>query len=235
MEKTLHASQTRGTADHGWLRSRHTFSFAEYHNEQRMSFGALRVLNDDWIAPGQGFGAHPHKNMEIVTVPLLGALQHEDSTGGKGVIRKGEVQVMSAGTGIRHSEFNASDESPCELLQIWVLPEQPGIPPRYEQREFPREERKDRYQAIVSPDRREASLWINQNAFFHLAELSSDKKLPYDLREAGNGAYFFVISGTVKVADETLSGRDALGVTGEKTIPIQALEPSELLVIEVPL
>jgi redox-sensitive bicupin YhaK (pirin superfamily) len=231
MQKTLHRANTRGSADHGWLKSFHTFSFAEYYDESRMHFGALRVLNDDWIAPGQGFGTHPHKDMEIVTVPLLGTLQHKDSTGGEGLIHKGEVQIMSAGTGIRHSEFNASKTEECGLLQIWILPAKNGIPPRYEQKEFSRDAQKNQYQTVVSPDRRDGSLWINQNAFFSLANFSG--KIPYEIRSPGNGAYFFVISGSAQIAGEKLSARDAIGTSDSGKIEVEG--NAELLVIEVPM
>lgn len=235
MKKTIHRAETRGQADHGWLKSFHTFSFAEYYDEERMHFGALRVVNDDWIAPGQGFGTHPHKDMEIVTVPLLGTLQHKDSTGGEGLIRKGEVQIMSAGTGIRHSEFNASKSDPCALLQIWVLPGKLGIPPRYEQKEFSTAGRKDRFQTVVSPDRREGSVWINQNAFFSLADISAGKKVQYELGSPGNAVYLFVISGKCMIAGESLGARDAIGISDSQSTEIEASEASELLAIEVPL
>jgi redox-sensitive bicupin YhaK (pirin superfamily) len=200
-----------------------------------LQFGALRVINDDWIAPGMGFGTHPHRDMEIVTIPLFGALQHKDSTGGDGIIRKGEVQIMSAGTGIRHSEFNASQAEPCGLFQIWVMPDKLGISPRYEQKEFDRPQRQDRWQIIVSSDRREGSLWINQRAFLSLAEISKGSSLPYELKSPQNGVYFLLVSGNAIVGGERLESRDGLGITQTARIPIEATaDGTEMLVIEVP-
>jgi redox-sensitive bicupin YhaK (pirin superfamily) len=233
MNTILHSARSRGAADHGWLKSFHTFSFADYYDPDRMHFGALRVLNDDFIAPGRGFGTHPHQDMEIVTIPLSGALQHRDSTGTSAVIRKGEVQIMSAGTGIRHSEMNASGSEPVTLLQIWVLPEKLGIPPRYEQKEFSRESRKNRWQTVVDPDRREGALWINQRARFSLADLEKGKALAYAPETKDHGGYLFVISGSVTANGQPLEARDGGGFSGP--ITVQAEESAELVLIEVPL
>ncbi len=232
MHTIFHPASSRGSADHGWLRSHHTFSFADYHDPKRMGFGALRVINDDEIAPGMGFSTHPHRDMEIVTVPLSGALRHQDSTGRTEVIHKGEVQIMSAGTGIRHSEMNASTTEPASLLQIWVLPEKMGIEPRYEQREFPEAGRKNRIQTIVSPNRQDHSLWINQQAYFSLLNLDKGKEISYSLQGSENGVYVFLISGSVEVAGHQLSARDGIGILGSPQL--RANEQSELLFIEVP-
>jgi redox-sensitive bicupin YhaK (pirin superfamily) len=175
----IHKAKSRGEANHGWLKSWHTFSFADYYNPSRMNFGALRVLNDDFIAPGMGFGTHPHKDMEIITIPLSGALQHKDSMGNTEIIRKGEVQIMSAGPGVRHSEFNASTNEEVTLLQIWVFPDKEGITPRYEQKDFSLVNKKNKLLPIVSPDRREGSVLINQNAYFYLGEIEVEALVTY--------------------------------------------------------
>lgn len=235
MRTILHKADTRGKADHGWLKSHHTFSFANYYDPERLGFGALRVLNDDAVAPGQGFGTHSHRDMEIISIPLEGALSHRDSTGGVGVIRKGEVQVMSAGTGVAHSEFNASEFDPVAFLQIWVIPRERGVKPRYEQKYFDASERLDRFQLLVSPDHRDGSLAIHQDAYFSLAELSEGRRIPYKWYRPGNGTYFFVIRGTVRVGDQLLNERDGAGIQGVTEIDIEALETSELLAMEVPL
>lgn len=225
-----HPAKSRGHAHHGWLESFHTFSFADYYDPQRMAFGALRVLNDDRIAAKSGFGTHPHRDMEIVTIPLKGELRHQDSMGHSEVLKKGEVQAMSAGTGIFHSEKNESSQ-PLELLQIWVLPEKEGIKPRYEQRAFAPEDRKQKFQTVVSPQKGEG-LWINQQAYFSLADMENIE-LEYKIRRAGNGAYLFVISGSVQVAGKTLAERDGLGLAENFTV--KADGAAEVLVIDIPL
>lgn len=244
MKKIIHRANTRGYAELSWLKSYHTFSFASYHNPERVHFGRLRVLNDDWIAAGGGFDTHPHDNMEIVTILLDGALRHKDSMGNEFVIKSGEVQRMSAGTGIRHSEHNASDQQPVNLLQIWILPQERDIEPGYEQKSFSSEARENRFQVIVAPDRRENSLWINQNAFFSLADMSPGEQLNYrwlgDVGAESNsararGLYLFVISGDVEVAGEKLSSRDAIGLSDIGGVPISALSRAVLLAIEVPM
>ncbi len=235
MKNILHKSDSRGRAFHGWLLSYHTFSFADYFRPDRMNFGALRVLNDDRIDGGQGFMTHPHKNMEIVTIPLEGALQHKDSTGREAIIRKGEVQIMSAGRGIAHSEENASDKDPVSLLQIWVIPEEMDIPPRYEQREFALDERRNRFQVVVSPDRENGALWINQRAVFSLAQIEVGHKISYQKKNSENGVYFFLIQGELRVDGQFLSARDGYGVTGAGDITLEAVSESEILAIEVPM
>lgn len=233
--KFLHRAESRGHADHGWLKSYHTFSFAGYFNRERMNFGTLRVLNDDVILGGNGFGTHPHKDMEIISVPLAGALKHKDSVGNEGTIHHGEVQVMSAGTGILHSEFNGSETETAELLQIWILPKKVGVSPRYDQKKFDEEGRKNKFQIIVSPDGRENSLSINQDAFFSLANLSQKQSLSYKRKNSSNGVYIFLIRGDLTVAGETLKERDALGLLGTDDILLTAENESSVLVIEVPM
>ena len=228
----LHKSETRGLADYGWLKSRHTFSFAEYFNPERVHFGALRVLNDDIVEPGAGFPTHPHDNMEIVSIPLRGALEHKDSMGNTGVIRSGEIQRMSAGTGITHSEYNHSGSEEVNFLQIWVLPEKRSIQPSYEQKEFPADGRSNRFQFIVSPDRREGSLWINQNAFFSMADLSGGMELHYNLQNQNNGVYFFILEGEAEIGGTALSRRDAAGFAGMDQIAIQSGQGASILCIE---
>ena len=224
-----HPAKSRGYAHHGWLESFHTFSFADYYDPNRMAFGALRVLNDDRIAAKSGFGTHPHRDMEIVTIPLKGELRHKDSMGHSEILKKGEVQAMSAGTGILHSEKNESSE-PLELLQIWVLPEKEGIKPRYEQKAFAPEDRRQKFQTVVSPEGE--GLWINQQAYFSLADMEKIA-LDYKIRRPGNGAYLFVISGSVQVAGKTLGERDGLGL--EENFTVKTDGKAEVLVIDIPL
>jgi redox-sensitive bicupin YhaK (pirin superfamily) len=235
LQKTLHLSETRGRADHGWLKSRHTFSFAGYFNPARMNFGVLRVLNDDVILGGNGFGTHPHEDMEIISIPLGGALKHQDSEGNSGVIRHGEVQVMSAGTGIAHSEFNGSETEKAELLQIWVLPRKLDLAPRYDQKKFEGTDRKNKFQLVVSPDAREGSLMIHQDAFFSLADLEEGHALTYKRQKDGNGIYVFLIDGELEVAGEDLRPRDAIGIENTTEVAIRAKADSQILVIEVPM
>ena len=235
IKKTLHRSATRGGANFGWLQSRHTFSFGSYFDPERVHFGALRVLNDDRVAPGAGFPTHPHDNMEIVSIPLSGALEHKDTTGTDGVIRTGDVQIMSAGTGIAHSEYNHSDEEPVKFLQIWVIPGKMDIEPRYDQKEFASEDRKNRFQMMVSPQQSDETLWINQNAYFSMADLDKGQTLDYSLNDSANGVYFFIIEGSATINKETLGYRDGLGLEGLSTVPIEATAPARILAIEVPM
>ncbi len=203
MNTVVHKSDSRGSADHGWLRSRHTFSFAGYHNPDRVHFGALRVLNDDTVSGGNGFGTHPHDNMEIISIPLFGDLEHKDSTGTGEVIKTGDVQIMSAGSGLRHSEFNHSKEEEVQFLQIWVFPKERDITPRYEQKTFDPEDRMNKFQTVVSPEGADA-LWINQDAYFSLANLDAGMELSYEVKKPGNGVYFFVLNGEINIADQIL-------------------------------
>ena len=200
MTKTvLHRSATRGQANHGWLHARHTFSFANYYDPNRMNFGVLRVLNDDQVAEGRGFGTHPHDNMEIITIPLEGDLEHKDSMGNSSVIRYGDVQVMSAGTGIQHSEFNPNKDKPLKLLQIWVFPNKRNVSPRYDQITLNMNERHNKLQQILSPSPEDEGVWIHQDAWFHLGKFDKDFTAEYEIKKNGNGVYAFVIRGAVKI------------------------------------
>lgn len=234
MNTVVHKSDSRGSADHGWLRSRHTFSFAGYHNPDRVHFGALRVLNDDTVSGGNGFGTHPHDNMEIVSVPLFGDLEHKDSTGTGEVIKTGDVQIMSAGSGLRHSEFNHSKEEEVQFLQIWVFPKERDITPRYEQKTFDPDDRMNKFQTVVSPEGADA-LWINQDAYFSLANLDAGMALSYEVKKPSNGVYFFVLNGEINIADQSLDLRDAVGVTDTSEIHLKARSYAEVLAIEVPM
>ncbi len=235
MKKIVHKAESRGVADHGWLRSYHTFSFAGYYHPERMNFGMLRVLNDDTVDPGQGFDTHAHDNMEIVSIPLQGALLHKDSMGNIHEIRVGEVQVMSAGTGIRHSEFNRSDNELVNFLQIWILPKQRNIEPHYEQKLFDEAERRGRFQTLISPDRQDGSLWINQDAYFSMADLDAGSKAIYPVKKQGNAIYLFLIRGQAMIDGELANERDAIGLFDLSSIDIEALDNIQILCIEVPL
>jgi quercetin 2,3-dioxygenase len=231
----VHLSHTRGFADHGWLKSAHTFSFADYYDPSRMGFGSLRVINDDFIKPQMGFGTHPHRDMEIITIPLEGVLKHKDSEGHSSLIRKGEVQIMSAGTGIAHSEVNGSDKEAVKLLQIWVLPKKLGVKPRYEQKSFSHADRQNKFQLIVSPEGSEDSVLINQDAFFSLSDLNAGRRISYQKKKSGNGLYLFVIKGEVEVKGKTFEERDAVGIEDFDSLDINSRKDSELLLMEVPL
>lgn len=231
----IHKANTRGFADHGWLKTHHTFSFANYYDNERVHFGMLRVLNDDWIEGGMGFGTHPHDNMEIITIPLSGALAHKDSMGNSSVIEHGEVQVMSAGTGITHSEFNAHETEPVSLLQIWVFPNQKEVKPRYDQMKLDLSMRKNKFQQIVSPNPDDEGVWIHQNAWFHLADMDQNLDLEYSLKNMDNGVYAFVIKGSVNINGEPLLERDGMGIWKVGKLDIKANSDAEVLIIEVPM
>ena len=237
MNGVVHKSDTRGLADHGWLQSRHTFSFASYHNPERMGFGLLRVINDDIVQPSMGFGTHPHENMEIVSIPISGELRHQDSMGNTQRIRAGEVQIMSAGTGITHSEYNGSDSEIVAFLQIWVFPKFQNIEPRYGQQLFSCDNRKNTFQIVVSPDKdsNDGAVWINQDAWFLLGDFDKGQTGSYNIKREGNGSYFFVIEGAVTIADEQLQRRDAIGVEDANKIVFEVSENCQLLVIDVPM
>lgn len=231
-----HPASTRGGADHGWLKARHSFSFGGWHDPSRIHFGMLRVLNDDLVTGGMGFGKHPHDNMEIITIPLTGALKHQDSTGGSGVIKPGEVQVMSAGTGVFHSEMNANSDDPVTLFQIWIIPKRKNVEPRYDQRTFSEEERVGKWQTLVSPmDAENEGIKIHQDAWISRATIGDGGTLEYVLHREGNGVYLMLVEGAVNVADKTLWRRDALGISDTDHISITATDPSDVLVIEVPM
>ncbi len=231
----LHKANTRGFANHGWLQANHSFSFASYHNPERMNFGVLRVLNDDSVAGGMGFGKHPHDNMEIITIPLEGALEHKDSMGNSAVIHHGEVQVMSAGTGIFHSEMNKNRDTPVKLLQIWVMPNKRQVEPRYQQIMLNVADRHNRLQQILSPSAEDEGVWIHQDAWFHLGALDKDFQTTYQLKKKGNGVYAFVIKGDLTIAGQTLESRDALGIWDVESLDIQANTEAEILLLEVPM
>lgn len=235
MKTTIHKSETRGLADHGWLLSRHTFSFADYYNPERVRFGLLRVLNDDIVQPGMGFGTHPHDNMEIISIPLAGELAHKDSTGKKEVIRVNDVQIMSAGTGLYHSEFNNSSNDIVNFLQIWIFPKLKDITPRYDQKTFKPEDYKDKLTTVVSPVKNPDTLWINQDAFLSIGNLSAGTIVEYSIQHNGNGLYVFVIQGSVETEGIRLGKRDAAGLEEMGMINIKAIEDSMVLLIEVPM
>ena len=234
MKKIIHKAASRGYADHGWLKSYHTFSFASYQNSERMNFGMLRVLNDDVVQPEMGFGTHPHRNMEIISIPISGALSHTDSIGNKRSIEVGEVQVMSAGTGLKHSEFNDSKIDAVNFLQLWIIPEIENITPYYNQKIFEALERKNKFQVLVSPMDKQVggSLPINQQGYISMIDLDKGFEIAYDLR---NGAYFFLIEGEVLIEDENLEKRDAIGIIEKEKVYIKANKSSKLLVIDVPM
>ncbi len=234
MKTVLHKANTRGHNSFGWLNSYHSFSFGHYYNPERMHFGALRVLNDDTVAPGMGFGKHPHDNMEIVSIPLSGDLHHQDSTGRNEIIRQHDVQIMSAGSGIAHSEMNANKDQPVKFLQIWVMPKELNINPRYEQKSFKPVDRTNQIFTVVAPDNQDA-VWINQDAWFSLANFEAGKNDEYFLRQMDNGVYVFVINGSVTINDTVLHERDGLGIWDIGSIKIEANTNTELLLIEVPM
>ena len=234
MKKTIHKANTRGYANHGWLKSHHTFSFASYQNQERMNFGMLRVLNDDVVQSKMGFGTHPHRNMEIISIPISGALSHKDSMDNKRAIEVGEVQVMSAGTGLTHSEFNDSKTDEVNFLQLWIMPEKQEVKPYYNQKFFDETDRKNKFQTLVSPKDKqiEGSLPINQQGYIYMIDLEEGFETEYQLK---NGAYFFLIDGEVSVADEILEKRDAIGVEDVEKVTVKATKNSKLLVIDVPI
>ncbi len=234
MKTIVHRSETRGGADRGWLQTRHTFSFADYYDPLRMHFGALRVLNDDAVAPGEGFGMHPHDNMEIVTIPLEGSLEHRDSMGNVAAVSKGEVQVMSAGTGILHSEYNHSDKEIVKLLQIWILPREKALEPRYSQVKI-REPKENSVEVIVAPEGAGHIALIHQDAWFSLARVSKGKAVEYKLHKEGNGVYLFVIDGAATAAQEHLYNRDGMGISETASFGITGDTDARLLLMEVPM
>lgn len=231
----LHKANTRGHADHGWLNAHHTFSFASYYDPQRVHFGMLRVLNDDIIDGEKGFGTHPHDNMEIITIPLTGELSHKDSMGNASTITNGEIQVMSAGTGIQHSEFN-SGKTKTNLLQIWIFPNKKNVTPRYDQQRLNTADRKNKLQKILSPQTDNGVVWIHQDAWFNLGTFDKDTELNYAINKAGNGVYAFVIKGNFTINGQELNDRDGLGIWDATEISIKSLsDDSEILLMEVPM
>jgi redox-sensitive bicupin YhaK (pirin superfamily) len=236
MKTIYYKASERGHANHGWLDAWHSFSFSGFHDPAKVHFGALRVLNDDMIIGGRGFGMHPHDNMEIVTIPLSGDLEHSDSMGNIGAISKGEVQIMSAGTGIYHSERNKNIDRALRLLQIWVFPKVRDIEPRYDQRAFPIEERKNQFQTLISPlGTNDGGMSMNQDAWFSLTNLEAEKELTYMPKLSTNGVYAFIIEGEAEINGQILNRRDALGISETTEIKIKARTDSEILLIDVPM
>jgi redox-sensitive bicupin YhaK (pirin superfamily) len=235
METIIHKADSRGYADFGWLKTHYTFSFANYYNPARINFGTLRVLNDDFIAGGEGFGKHPHNNMEIITIPIQGQLRHTDSMGHTMVIEPNEVQVMTAGTGITHAEFNNSTEIPVKLFQIWIFPEKQNITPRYDQKKFDPLESFNKWQCLVSPDKRNNSLTIHQKAWISRSKISTNKTLDYQLNLNNNGIYLFIIEGQINLNGITLNRRDGIGIWNTNSISVNALEESDVLLLEIPI
>ena len=231
----IHRADTRGSADHGWLQVNHTFSFANYHNPERMHFGVLRVLNDDTVAGGRGFSTHPHDNMEIITIPLEGDLEHKDDMGNGTVIKSGDIQVMSAGKGIYHSEFNADSELPVKVLQIWLFPHTKNVTPRYDQRSIRDFATPNEFYQILSPKEEGNGVWIHQEAWFSIGEFTERKSLDYTLHSSTHGVYAFIIDGEVEIEGEKISRRDGIGIWNTDSINIIADKNSRILLMEVPM
>jgi len=231
----LHRAETRGTADFGWLKARYTFSFANYYDPKRIHFGVLRVLNDDIVDAGMGFGTHPHDNMEIITIPLEGAIAHQDSMGNGSVIQAGDIQVMSAGSGITHSEFNHHEDKLARLLQIWIFPNKKNVEPRYGQMSLDIHQQHNRFQQIVSPDPQDEGLWIHQDAWLHLGSFDNEKETDYRIKRQENGVYIFVIKGAVQVDGQTLSQRDGYGIYGVETLNFNCkANDTQILLMDIP-
>lgn len=235
MKVIKHESKTRGQADFGWLKSSHTFSFGRYYDSERMNFGALRVINDDYVEPTRGFDTHPHRNMEIISIPLSGSLFHKDTLGNEHIIQAGEIQAMSAGSGISHSEYNHSKSDKTNFLQIWVIPKFVDLNPSYSQLAFDPKQREGRFQLIVSPDGRDKSVRINQDAFFSLVRLEKGQNLRYKKYVEASGVYVFNVKGKALVAETLLSSRDGAGFTNISELEIEAKSATELLFMEVPM
>ncbi len=235
MKTTLHKADTRGHANHGWLDSYHSFSFSSYYDPERTQFGVLRVLNDDRVAPGRGFGKHQHDNMEIISIPLSGDLEHKDSMGNTTVIRAGDVQVMSAGTGVAHSEYNKSTNQEVRFLQIWLFPNQQNVMPRYDQITLTEQPEDTALQQILSPDPADDGVWVHQDAWFHLGQLSAGVTQTYTLKKSGNGVYAFVLEGDVTVAGQALHRRDGLGIEDTDAFILTADTATRILLMEVPM
>lgn len=231
----LHKAESRGFANHGWLKSYHTFSFANYYNPERMNFGVLRVLNDDTVEGGMGFGTHPHNNMEIISIPLEGDLEHKDSMGTISVIKNGDIQVMSAGTGVTHSEYNKNRDKTVKFLQIWVIPNKRNVKPRYDQMTLKSEDRKNKLQQILSPNAYDDGVWIHQNAWFHLGNFNKNISSEYQLKDKSNGLYIFIINGSFLIGNQKLEKRDGFGIWDFDNITIESLtDNAEILLMEVP-
>ena len=235
MKTVLHKAQTRGHANHGWLDSHHSFSFANYYNPERMNFGVLRVLNDAVVAPGRGFNTHPHDNMEIISIPLEGDLEHKDSMGNVAVIKEGDVQVMSAGTGIFHSEYNKNKDKEVKFLQIWVFPNKKNVEPRYDQISLAEIEKANSFYQVLSPNKEDQGVWVHQDAWFSMGKFESGSIEEYQIKRKGNGAYLFVLDGKVEVEGEQLSKRDGMGIWDTEKITLRATENAKVLLMDVPM
>ena len=235
MKTIYHAADSRGDANHGWLKSKHTFSFANYHNPERMGFGALRVINDDFVIAGQGFGKHSHRDMEIISIPLSGKLGHGDNIGNNGIIETGEIQVMSAGTGITHSEMNGDDNEAVKFLQIWVIPNKMNVEPRYQQVRMDDILKPNEFNQVLSPNSDDAGVWIHQDAWFSMGDFDNGVTQTYELKNPNNGVYIFVISGKVVVNGNTLDTRDGLGVWDTKNFTMDVIDDAKVLLMEVPM
>lgn len=235
MKTIIHTSNSRGYANHGWLNSYHSFSFANYFDPARIHFGALRVLNDDTVSAARGFGTHSHKNMEIISIPLEGDLEHKDSMGNTTVIKQGDIQIMSAGTGIQHSEYNKNKDIPVQFLQIWIVPNKENVTPRYDQLSMASLQMENEFYQVLSPNAEDQGVWAHQNTWFSMAEFTQKTDVQYDLKKEGNGVYFFVLEGTVNIADKTMNKRDAMGVSETTSVSITAEKGSKILAIEVPM
>ena len=235
MKTIYHAADSRGDANHGWLKSKHTFSFANYHNPERMGFGALRVINDDFVIGGQGFGKHSHRDMEIISIPLSGKLAHGDNIGNEGVIETGEIQVMSAGTGITHSEMNGDANEPVKFLQIWVIPNKMGVTPRYQQVRMDEHMQANEFNQVLSPNADDAGVWIHQNAWFHMGYFDKGVTQTYDLKDVNNGVYVLVLEGKVTINGNVLDTRDGLGISDTKSFTMNVTENARVLLMEVPM
>lgn len=235
LQYTLHKAETRGDANHGWLHSKHTFSFANYYDANRMHFGVLRVLNDDTVSAGMGFGTHSHNNMEIISIPLEGDLEHKDSMGNTTVIRKGDIQIMSAGTGIQHSEYNKNKDADVKFLQIWIIPNKKNVTPRYDQITLNPLDRKNQLQQIISPNPNDVGIWIHQNAWFYLADFDTDFTLSYSIKSKENGLYIFILNGQIQINDLTLHSRDGLGIWDTDQIDINVTANTSFLLMDLPM
>lgn len=235
MKSVFHSANSRGAANHGWLNAKHSFSFASWYNPDRIHFGALRVLNDDIVSGGGGFGTHPHDNMEIITIPLKGSLQHKDSMGNSSVIKAGEIQVMSAGTGIQHSEFNPSDTEELNLFQIWIFPNKRNVEPRYDQFQMNVSKMKNHFLQLVSPSKSDEGTWIYQDAWIHMADMDANSTLNYQPKSTSNGIYFMIVEGSAQIGTQELEQRDAFGVWDTTSVAITASKDSKILAIEVPM
>jgi redox-sensitive bicupin YhaK (pirin superfamily) len=235
MKTIVHRAESRGHANHGWLDTYHTFSFANYYDPERVHFGVLRVLNDDTVAPGMGFGKHPHDNMEIISIPLSGDLEHKDSMGNVAIIKEGDVQVMSAGTGVFHSEKNKNRDKEVKFLQIWVIPNKQNVEPRYDQISLQHLSKENELFQILSPNKEEESVWINQDAWFFMGNFTQNWQGEYRLKKTGNGVYIFVLEGKIQVADKILATRDGMGIWETGSVVIQANANSRILLMEIPM